>query len=172
MEHLTFIDMFAGIGGFRSGMEQAGHKCVGWIEWDKYARQSYRAIYNTEGEYNAKDIRQVQGSDLPDSDVWCFGFPCQDVSNAGKQTGLLNGKRSGLFFEVVRLLQERARNKEALPKILFIENVKNLLSTLPKSSLKTEKEYILLDILEDQVPEKYFLSSDKVEQLIKNSKSK
>ena len=125
---LAFIDMFAGIGGFRSGMEQAGHKCVGWIEWDKFARQSYQAIYNTEGEYNAKDIRTVKGTDLPKADVWCFGFPCQDVSNAGKQTGLLNGKRSGLFFEVVRLLQERARNKKTLPKILFIENVKNLLS--------------------------------------------
>lgn len=125
---LTFIDMFAGIGGFRSGMEQAGHKCVGWIEWDKFARQSYQTMYDTEGEYDAKDIQQVQGSDLPDSDVWCFGFPCQDVSNAGKQAGLLNGKRSGLFFEVVRLLQERARNKETLPKTLFIENVKNLLS--------------------------------------------
>ena len=120
--------MFAGIGGFRSGMEQAGHKCVGWIEWDKFARQSYQAIYDTKGEYNAKDIQQVRGSDLPDSDVWCFGFPCQDVSVSGKQAGLLNGKRSGLFFEVVRLLQERIRNKETLPKTLFIENVKSLLS--------------------------------------------
>ena len=120
--------MFAGIGGFRSGMEQAGHKCVGWIEWDKFARQSYQAMYNTEGEFNGKDIQQVRGSDLPDSDVWCFGFPCQDVSVSGKQAGLLNGKRSGLFFEVVRLLQERIRNKETLPKTLFIENVKSLLS--------------------------------------------
>ena len=127
-KYLTFIDMFAGIGGFRSGMEQAGHKCVGWIEWDKFARQSYQAMYNTEGEFNGKDIQQVRGSDLPDSDVWCFGFPCQDVSVSGKQAGLLNGKRSGLFFEVIRLLQERARNKETLPKTLFIENVKSLLS--------------------------------------------
>ena len=120
--------MFAGLGGFRSGMEQAGHKCVGWIEWDKFARQSYQAMYNTEGEFNGKDIQQVRGSDLPDSDVWCFGFPCQDVSVSGKQAGLLNGKRSGLFFEVVRLLQERIRDKETLPKTLFIENVKSLLS--------------------------------------------
>lgn len=120
--------MFAGIGGFRSGMEQAGHKCVGWIEWDKFARQSYQAMYNTEGEFNGKDIQQVRGSDLPDSDVWCFGFPCQDVSVSGKQAGLFNGKRSGLFFEVVRLLQERIRDKETLPKTLFIENVKSLLS--------------------------------------------
>ena len=75
--------MFAGIGGFRSGMEQAGHKCVGFIEWDKYARQSYQAMYNTEGEFNAKDIQTVNGTDLPYADVWCFGSPCQDISVAG-----------------------------------------------------------------------------------------
>lgn len=125
---LTFIDMFAGIGGFRSGMEQAGHKCVGWIEWDKFARQSYQAIYNTEGEFNGEDIQQVQGEELPNADVWCFGFPCQDVSVAGKQAGIREGTRSGLFFEVIRLLEERVANKQALPKTLFIENVKNLLS--------------------------------------------
>lgn len=126
--HLTFIDMFAGIGGFRSGMEQAGHKCVGWIEWDKFARQSYQAMYNTEGEFNGEDIQQVQGEELPNADVWCFGFPCQDVSVAGKQAGIRKGTRSGLFFEVIRLLEERVANKQALPKTLFIENVKNLLS--------------------------------------------
>lgn len=128
MGELTFIDMFAGIGGFRSGMEQAGHKCAGWIEWDKFARESYQAIYDTKGEYNAKDIRQVQGSDLPSSDAWCFGFPCQDVSVAGKQAGIRQGTRSGLFFEVIRLLEERIRGNETLPTYLFIENVKNLLS--------------------------------------------
>lgn len=127
-KYLTFIDMFAGIGGFRSGMEQAGHKCVGWIEWDKFARQSYQAIYNTEGEFNGEDIQQVQGEELPNADVWCFGFPCQDVSVAGKQAGIREGTRSGLFFEVIRLLEERVANKQALPKTLFIENVKNLLS--------------------------------------------
>ncbi len=120
--------MFAGIGGFRSGMEQAGHKCVGWIEWNKFARQSYQAMYNTKGEWNAKDIQQVKGEELPNADVWCFGFPCQDVSVAGKQAGIRKGTRSGLFFEVVRLLEERIKNKQALPKYLFAENVKNLLS--------------------------------------------
>lgn len=128
MGKLTFIDMFAGIGGFRSGMEQAGHKCVGWIEWDKFARQSYQAIYGTEGEFNGKDIQQVKGKELPTADVWCFGFPCQDVSAAGKQAGIRKGTRSGLFFEVIRLLEERIRNKKTLPSYLFIENVKSLLS--------------------------------------------
>ena len=223
--HLTFIDMFAGIGGFRSGMEQAGHKCVGWIEWDKFARQSYQAMYNTEGEFNGKDIQQVRGSDLPDSDVWCFGFPCQDVSVSGKQAGLLNGKRSGLFFEVIRLLQERIRNKETLPKTLFIENVKNLLSVdggwgfarmqieldqagydiewsvinsaevvpqnrervyivghkrgiaytpvfpIYREILEAKRKYnVLRDVLEQKVDEKFYLSKEKVEQLLANDK--
>lgn len=128
-EKLTFIDMFAGIGGFRSGMEQAGHKCVGFIEWDKYARQSYQAMYNTEGEFNAKDIQTVSGTDLPYADVWCFGSPCQDISLAGKQAGLEKGSRSSMFFEVIRLLKERAENQKALPPYLLMENVKNLLSS-------------------------------------------
>ena len=128
-EQLTFIDMFAGIGGFRSGMEQAGHKCVGFIEWDKYARQSYQAMYNTEGEFNAKDIQSVSGTDLPDANVWCFGSPCQDISVAGKQAGLEKGSRSSMFFEVIRLLKERAENQKTIPAYLLMENVKNLLSS-------------------------------------------
>lgn len=129
MGKLTFIDMFAGIGGFRSGMEQAGHKCVGFIEWDKYARQSYQAMYDTEGEFNAKDIQSVSGTDLPDANVWCFGSPCQDISVAGKQAGLEKGSRSSMFFEVIRLLKERTENQKTLPAYLLMENVKNLLSS-------------------------------------------
>ena len=64
-QQLTFVDMFAGIGGFHSGMEQAGHKCVGWIEWDKYARQSYEAIYDTKGIFTGNDIRQIWGGRNP-----------------------------------------------------------------------------------------------------------
>ena len=82
---MKFIDMFAGIGGFRSGLEKAGHECTGYIEWDKYARKSYQAIYNTEGEFTANDIREVKGIELPDVDLWTFGSPCQDISIAGKQ---------------------------------------------------------------------------------------
>lgn len=68
--------MFAGIGGFRSGLEQAGHKCIGYIEWDKFARQSYQAMYDTKGEFTANDIQQVKGSSLPEADLWTFGSPC------------------------------------------------------------------------------------------------
>lgn len=104
---MKFIDMFAGIGGFRSGLEKAGHECVGYIEWDKYARKSYQAIYNTEGEFTANDIREVKGIELPNVDLWAFGSPCQDISIAGKQKGLVKGERSSMFFEVIRLLKER-----------------------------------------------------------------
>lgn len=126
---MKFIDMFAGIGGFRSGLEKAGHECVGYIEWDKYARKSYQAIYNTEGEFTANDIREVKGIELPDVDLWTFGSPCQDISIAGKQKGIVKGGRSSMFFEVIRCLKERIRGEKTLPTILIMENVKALLSS-------------------------------------------
>lgn len=67
-KQLTFIDFFAGIGGFHSGMELAGHKCVGYVEWDKFARQSYEAIYNTKGLFTANDIAKIEnGGGAPTS---------------------------------------------------------------------------------------------------------
>ncbi|WP_460036338.1 DNA cytosine methyltransferase [Lactiplantibacillus plantarum] len=123
---MRFIDMFAGIGGFHLGMEQAGHTCVGWIEWDKFARQSYQAIHDVEGIWNASDIRTVRASELPKADCWCFGFPCQDISVAGKQKGFTAGKRSSLFFTVTGLIRDL--EEEDRPSYLLIENVKNLLS--------------------------------------------
>ncbi|WP_163588853.1 DNA (cytosine-5-)-methyltransferase [Lactobacillus johnsonii] len=104
---MRFIDFFAGIGGFRSGLEKAGHQCVGYVEWDKYARKSYQAIYNTEGEYTEHDIKEVKGIELPEADIWTFGSPCQDISIAGKQTGIVKGGRISMFFEVIRCLEER-----------------------------------------------------------------
>lgn len=123
---MRFIDFFAGIGGIRLGLEKAGHECVGFCEWDKYARQSYKAIHNTEGEWENHDIRTATASELPRADLWCFGFPCQDISVAGKQKGILEGERSNLFFEIIRLLQDTP--KENRPRWLLAENVKNLLS--------------------------------------------
>lgn len=123
---MKFIDFFAGIGGFHSGLEQAGHDCVGWVEWDKFARKSYRALYDVEGVWNASDIRAIKtGSELPEADIWCFGSPCQNISLAGNGKGL-SGEQSRLFLEVMRLLRDR--KEETKPTYLFMENVKNLLS--------------------------------------------
>ena len=123
---MTFIDFFSGIGGFHSGFEKAGMKCVGWCEFDKFAQKSYRAMYDTERLWFSDDVRKARGWELPKADIWTFGFPCQDVSIAGKQKGIKRGTRSGLFFEIMRLLDECP--KENRPKYLLIENVKNLLS--------------------------------------------
>lgn len=122
---MKFIDFFSGIGGFHSGLELAGMECVGWCEFDKFAQASYRAIYDTTNLWFGDDVTKVKGSELPSADLWTFGFPCQDVSIAGKQKGLKKGTRSGLFYEIMRLLDERKENK---PKWLVCENVKNLLS--------------------------------------------
>lgn len=123
---MKFLDLFAGVGGIRLGMEQAGHTCVGWIEWDKFARQSYQAIHDVERIWNTSDIRTVRASELPRADCWCFGFPCQDISVAGKQKGFTAGKRSSLFFTVTGLIRDL--EEEDRPSYLLIENVKNLLS--------------------------------------------
>jgi DNA (cytosine-5)-methyltransferase 1 len=148
---VKFIDWFAGIGGFRRGMELAGHECVGFCEFDKFATASYismhlltdeqrkrldelpqkkrqKEILNDEyrnGEWYANDVRRVCADDIPKADCWCFGFPCQDISVAGKQLGF-QGNRSSLFFRVMYLIGQL--KEEDKPTYLFIENVKNLLS--------------------------------------------
>ena len=125
---VKFIDLFAGIGGFRSGLEKAGHKCVGYVEWDKFARQSYQAMYDTKGEFTANDIQRTKGVKLPEADLWTFGSPCTNISVAGNRAGI-GGEQSRMFFEVIRLLKERAENQKTLPAYLIMENVKNLLSS-------------------------------------------
>lgn len=148
---MKFIDFFAGIGGFRRGMELAGHECVGFCEFDKFATASYISMHllteeqrktledipikkrqkeilkeeYRNGEWYANDIRRVYAGDIPKVDCWCFGFPCQDISVAGKQAGF-QGNRSSLFFRVMYLIGQL--KEEDKPTYLFIENVKNLLS--------------------------------------------
>lgn len=120
---MKFIDLFAGIGGVHSGLTKAGMECVGWCEQDKYAQASYRALYPTDNLWFSPDIRALNGTEMPYADLWSFCFPCQDCSIAGLKQGMEN-TRSGLFYQVMRLLNETKHK----PKWLFIENVKNLLS--------------------------------------------
>ena len=148
---MKFIDWFAGIGGFRKGMELAGHECVGFCEFDKYAVMSYTAMHlctkeqleylstlplkerqkeilkeeYRNGEWYADDVHRVYAGDIPRADCWCFGFPGQDISVSGKQLGF-QGNRSSLFFRIMYLLGQLS--EESKPTLLFIENVKNLLS--------------------------------------------
>ena len=122
---LTFIDFCAGVGGFRQGLTLAGHTPIGFCEKDKFAVKSYRAMYGTDGEWFENDIKQINPRGIPNADLWCFGFPCQDISVAGKQGGL-DGERSGIYFKIINLI--KGKSEEDKPKYLLIENVKNLLS--------------------------------------------
>lgn len=72
---MKFLDFFAGIGGVRLGLEQSGHECIGYSEYDKYAIKAYESMYHTEGGWINHDIRTASSMELPKADLWCFGFP-------------------------------------------------------------------------------------------------
>lgn len=121
----TFIDLFAGIGGFRIALQNLGGKCLFSSEWDKHAKETYFQNY---GEVPFGDITKFTNTgdegfatpqDIPDHDILCGGFPCQPFSQAGKQLGF-NDARGTLFFDILTIAKERR------PKVLFLENVKRL----------------------------------------------
>ena len=213
---MKFIDLFSGIGGFRSALENNGHECLAFAEIDKYARQSYKAIYNTENEQEWHDVTRITDDDFRyfkgKSDIITGGFPCQTFSIAGKRAGF-EDTRGTLFFEIARAI------KEVQPSYVLLENVKGLFShdggrtfgtiiqTLDELGFFTEwglfnskywgvpqnreRVYILatskdkfkepllfdlvkqqtevttrlIDVLEDEVDEKYYLSEEKTKKL-------
>ncbi len=123
----TFIDLFAGIGGFRLAFQSAGGKCVFSCEWDKYAKKTYEANF---GEVPYGDIRKIRKNEIPPHDVLCAGFPCQPFSLAGVSKKNSLGRKHGfedktqgtLFFEILEILHAKR------PKAFMLENVKNLVS--------------------------------------------
>ena len=213
---MKFIDLFSGIGGFRSALENNGHECLAFAEIDKYARQSYKAIYNTENEQEWHDVTRITDDDFRyfkgKADIIVGGFPCQAFSIAGKRQGF-EDTRGTLFFEIARAI------KEIQPSYVLLENVKGLFShdggrtfgtiiqTLDELGFITEwglfnskywgvpqnreRVYILatrkdkykepllfdlvkhqtevttrlIDVLEDEVDEKYYLSEEKTKKL-------
>ncbi|WP_426392497.1 DNA (cytosine-5-)-methyltransferase [Mammaliicoccus sciuri] len=213
---MKFIDLFSGIGGFRSALEMNGHECLAFAEIDKYARQSYKAIYNTEDEQEWHDVTRITDDDFRHfknkADIIVGGFPCQAFSIAGKRKGF-EDTRGTLFFEIARAI------KEVQPSYVLLENVKGLFShdggrtfgtiiqTLDELGFITEwglfnskywgvpqnreRVYILatrkdkykepllfdlvkqqaevttrlIDVLENDVDEKYYLSEEKTKRL-------
>ena len=119
---IKYLDMFAGIGGFRSGLEKVGgFECVGYCECDKFAKQAYEALYDTRKELYLDDARKIDPEELPDIDLICGGFPCQSFSIAGKRRGF-DDVRGTLFFEIARIAAVKR------PRYLLMENVPGLLS--------------------------------------------
>lgn len=115
---MTFIDLFAGLGGFRVALESLGGKCVFSSEWDKHAQVVYEKNF---GEVPSGDITCIDEKDIPNHDILCAGFPCQAFSVSGNRRGF-EDSRGTLFFDVARIV------KEVKPKVVFLENVKNFAS--------------------------------------------
>ncbi|MFI3164105.1 MAG: DNA cytosine methyltransferase [Bacillota bacterium] len=113
-----FVDLFAGLGGFRLALESFGAECVYSSEWDKAAQDVYEANF---GDRPDGDITQVDERTIPQHDIICAGFPCQAFSISGKQRGF-EDSRGTLFFDVARIV------KKHRPKVVFLENVKNFAS--------------------------------------------
>lgn len=192
---MKFLDLFAGIGGFRLGMEQAGHECMGFCEINKFARASYKVIHDTEGEIELHDITRVSDEfirGIGSVDVICGGFPCQAFSIAGNRRGF-EDTRGTLFFEIARFASILR------PKYLFLENVKGLLNhegglhSRPLSepwmnwgtmwngksltarileSPRIGNECLLSDILEEKVPDQFFLSNQASQKIILSTAEK
>ena len=123
---LKFIDLFAGLGGFRLALESFGAKCVYSNEWDKYAQKVYQMNF---GDKPEGDITLVDENKIPDHDILCAGFPCQAFSISGKQKGF-EDSRGTLFFDVARIVKAKK------PKVVFMENVKNFASHDNGNTLK------------------------------------
>ena len=118
-KNFTFIDLFAGIGGFRIGMETVGGKCVWSNDYDKFANQTYNHWFKD--DINGSDINEaINENIIPAHDVLCGGFPCQPFSNAGKRQGFEDAKQGHLFFSIEKIVQQHQ------PKIIFLENVRNV----------------------------------------------
>lgn len=131
---LKFIDLFAGIGGFRIALERENAECVFSSEWDKDAQNTYNENF---GEIPKGDITKINEREIPRHDVLCGGFPCQAFSISGKQRGFKD-TRGTLFFDIARIVNHHK------PKVVFLENVKNLTKHYHGNTLK-----IILKTLED-----------------------
>lgn len=123
MSRFRIVDIYSGMGCFRIGFEKEGAKSVYAVEFDQWKRKIYGIIFGKEPE--ADDVKRLEARNIPQSECWCAGFPCQNASIAGEKSGLA-GDKTGLFFEVIRLLKELS--EEDRPMFLLLENVRNLLS--------------------------------------------
>lgn len=215
---IKVLSLFSGIGAFEKALDNNGYpyELVNFCEIDKYASKSYCAVHNCEESKNLNDVTTINTKELPRNiDLVTYGFPCQDISTAGKMRGFFDeeGKptRSGLFFEALRII------KDTQPRVAIAENVKNLTSKKFKLQFETvlegledagynnywkvlnakdygipqnrERVFIisirkdldngtfkfpegveltkcLADMLDDEVEEKYYINSEKADNLI------
>src|ERR1035437_6714939 len=127
MKKFTFIDLFSGIGGFREALQQLGGNCVFSSECDNDAQDVYERNFN---ERPFGDITKILENTIPIHDVLCAGFPCQSFSISGNRKGFEDKTRGTLFYDIIRI------TKYHQPKVLFLENVKNIITHSGGTTLK------------------------------------
>ena len=185
---IKYFEAFAGIGAFRSAFEKTGgFECVGWCEIDRFAQKAYRTLYDTKGEIFYEDITKIDYGGMPDFDLLVGGPCCQSFSAAGKRLAF-EDDRGNLFFNYIQILEAKR------PRYFIAENVPNLLGisqgnvsesslkrflnwgivcagvclTLPDSGYRSQEEGCSLsDILETDVPQKYWLSEEMMRKIAK-----
>lgn len=143
--NFTFIELFAGIGGFRIAFQNLGGKCVFSSEIDRYSRQTYQSNFS---DIPSGDITLISANEIPDHDILTAGFPCQAFSIAGRKGGF-EDSRGTLFFEIARIIKEKK------PKAFFLENVKGLVSHNQGKTLNT-----ILDVLRNDL--NYFVPKPQI----------
>jgi DNA (cytosine-5)-methyltransferase 1 len=147
MSNYTFIDLFAGIGGFHLALHSLGMECVFASEIDKNARITYEANFKTispklfenNNELFNEDITKIDPKDIPDFDILCGGFPCQPFSNAGHKKGF-EDTRGTLFFNIAEIIREKT------PEAFFLENVRGLFNHNNGRTFETIKRVITEDL--------------------------
>lgn len=128
---MRFVSLFSGVGGFDLGLEQAGMECVAQVEWDRNCQAILAKHWPKTPRWG--DVAKVYGRHLPPAEVVAFGSPCQDLSHAGKRAGL-NGDKSGLFFQAIRIIKEMrdasaSRPTGPIPRYAIWENVPGALNS-------------------------------------------
>ena len=184
---IKYLDMFSGIGGFRSGLEAVGgFECIGYCEIDQYARRAYEAMYDTKGEMYFEDATKINPDDLPDIDLITGGFPCQAFQSQGEETDLLiqEERCSSRLPELLPLKNPLFCSLKMFPDCLAMTKAGHLrpssmrwmksgmmshgqcLTAQTLEFPKPEKECILQDFLEKNVPAKYSLSPIQIQRLL------
>ena len=187
---IRFFDIFAGIGGFRSGLERAGgFECVGFCEIDKYAKQAYEALYDTSREVYYDDARKIDPDTMPDFDLICGGFPCQSFSIAGKRRGFddtegpfslrlpgslplkdLNICCLKMFPDCYRMTTAGHLRPSSVRWMSWgtMSHGRSLTARIVASP-KPERECSLSDFLDPNVPAEFCLSRSQIQKLLSNA---
>lgn len=188
---MKVIELFAGIGGFRLALENAGHEVI----WSNEILDKPRSIYEYQfkDKPDPRDIRSIQPAEVPDGDLLCGGFPCATFSIAGKRTGFheedtrgslflksaaFYGIKEHLFFSLrtskdysIMTMEKHLESSSLVWMNWGMTYNGSCLTARISESHKTEKGYLLAEVLEENVDQKYFLSAKQVERIMERTKT-